>query len=80
MTGCSHAYRGDDPETRRRERRDLFSPAEPELREAVQQNDQRPIAGLDVVQVHIADFDVPLPKLDPDIGKHARGRHHYLQS
>ena len=42
--------RCDDPKTRSHERRDLPSPAEPELREAVQQKDQRPFAGLDVVQ------------------------------
>jgi len=58
----------DDPEARRRERLDLSPPPEPELREAVQQNDQRTIPGLDVVQRLIADFGVPLAKLDPRSG------------
>jgi hypothetical protein len=34
----------------------------------VQQNDYRPIAGFDVVQGHVADFRVTLPKLDPTSG------------
>ena len=63
----------DDPEARCRERRDLQSPAVPELREAVQQNDQRTCTGLDVMQVHIADFRVTLPKLDTDVREHAGG-------
>src|SRR5262249_49273724 len=36
-----------------------------ELREAVQQHDQRPVAGLDVVQRDVADVGVAVPKLDP---------------
>ena len=48
---------------------DLQPPTEPELREAVQQNDQRPIAGLDVMQALIADVGVSLAKLDP-AGRH----------
>jgi hypothetical protein len=44
----------------------------------VQQNDQRPIAGLDVMQARIADFGVTLPKLDPDIRKQAGGGHEDL--
>ena len=57
----------DDAEAGCRERRDLPPPAVPELREAVQQNDQRPVAGLDVVQPHVADIGVALPKLGPAV-------------
>jgi hypothetical protein len=53
----------DDAEARCRERRDLPPPAVPELREAVQENDQRPVAGLDVMQPHVPDVGVTLPKL-----------------
>jgi hypothetical protein len=42
---------------------DLQPPAEPELREAVQQDDKRPVAGLDVVQLHVADICEALAKL-----------------
>src|SRR6185295_11057473 len=52
----------DDSKARRRERCDLQPPAEPELREAVQQKDQRPIAGLDVMQPYVADLGVAVPK------------------
>ena len=69
---------GDHPKTRRHERLDLQPPTEPELREAVQQNDQRPVTGLDVMQPHIADFGVTLPKLDPDVREHAGGGHEDL--
>ena len=69
---------GDDPETRRRQRLDLSAPTEPELREAVQQNDQRPFAGLDVMQVHVADLGVTLPQLDPDVREQAGGGHEDL--
>src|SRR5436190_15181804 len=34
---------GDDSKAGRRERRDLSAPTEPELREAVQQKDERPL-------------------------------------
>jgi hypothetical protein len=52
----------DHTETGRRERRDLQPPAVPELREAVQQDDQRPVAGLDVVELHVvSDVGVALP-------------------
>jgi hypothetical protein len=44
----------------------------------MQQNDQRPIAGLDVVQVHVADLGVTLPKLDPHVREQARGGHEDL--
>jgi SAM-dependent methyltransferase len=47
--------RGDDPEAGLRQRRDLPPPRVPELREAVEQDDERPGPGLDVVQVHAAD-------------------------
>jgi hypothetical protein len=33
----------------------------------MQQNDQRPVTGLDVMQGLIADLGVTLPKLDPDV-------------
>ena len=57
----------DDAESRRRERLDLQPPAVPELGEAVQQNDQRPLAGLDVMQSDIADLGVTLTNAaDPD--------------
>ena len=42
------------------ERFDLEPPAVPELREAVQQEDERPLSGLDVVQLHVADVGVAL--------------------
>ena len=62
----------DHPKARRRERLDLQPPTEPELREAVQQDDQRPLAGLDVVQVHVADVGVALAKLDPVVRHQVR--------
>jgi hypothetical protein len=46
-----------------------------ELREAVQQDEQRPFAGLDVVQALIADVGIPLAKLGPNVRQHAGGRH-----
>ncbi len=55
--------RCDDPESSRRERLDLPAPPVPELGETVQQDDQRPLAGLDVVQSLVADLGVPLVKL-----------------
>src|SRR5262245_10396353 len=55
----------DDAKARVREWLDLQSPAEPELREAVQQNDQRPFTHLDVMQAHIADVGRALTKLCP---------------
>jgi len=60
--------RDDDAETRRRERRDLQPPPEPELREAVQQNDQRPVTGLDVVKGLITDPGVPPRSSIPSCG------------
>jgi hypothetical protein len=44
----------------------------------VQQHDQRPIAGLDVVQLHVADLGVTLPKLGPDVREQAGGGHEDL--
>jgi hypothetical protein len=44
----------------------------------VQQNDQRPFAGLDVMQADIADLGVAFLKLDPDVRKHA-GSHEDLR-
>src|SRR5262245_28482620 len=55
----------DDAKARVCEWLDLQPPAEPELREAVQQNDQRPFAHLDVVQAHVAEVGVALTKLCP---------------
>src|SRR3954468_18149891 len=67
---------GDDSKTRRRERLDLPPPTEPELREAVKQDDQRPLTGLDVVQLDVvADFGVTLTKLGPDVGEQGGGSH-----
>jgi hypothetical protein len=45
----------------------------------MQQNNQRSVTGLDVMQVHIADFGVTLPKLDPDVREHAGGSHEDLR-
>jgi hypothetical protein len=70
---------GDDPKTRPRERRNLSPPTEPELREAVQQNDQRPVTSLDVMQGLIADLGITLPKLDPDVREQARRAHEDLR-
>lgn len=50
----------DHAETGRRERRDLQPPSVPELREAMQQDDQRPVAGLHVVERRVADLGVAL--------------------
>ena len=63
----------DDAEARCRERRDLQPPAVPELREAVQQDDQRPVAGLDVMQPHVPDLGVALPKFGPAV-RHKPGQ------
>ena len=65
----------DHPETGRRERRDLQPPAVPELREAVQQDDQRSVAGLDVMEPHlVADLGVALTKFGSVVEHHADGR------
>jgi hypothetical protein len=45
----------------------------------VQQNDQRPLAGLDVMQALIAYLGVTLPKLNPDVRERAGGGHDDLQ-
>ena len=63
----------DDPKTRRHQRRDLQPPTEPELGEAMQQNDQRPLTGLDVMQALIADLGIALPQLDTDVRERAAG-------
>ena len=64
----------DDAEARLHERFDLPPPAVPELREAVQQDDQRPVAGLDVVQHHVvADLGVPVAKTGAGNGLRCRG-------
>jgi hypothetical protein len=48
-----------DPKARLRERRDLKPPAEPELRKAVEENDEGALAGFDVVQLDaVADLRV----------------------
>jgi hypothetical protein len=44
----------------------------------VQQNNQRALTGLDVMQAHIADFSVTLPKLDPDVRKRSSGHEDLL--
>jgi len=41
-------------------RLNLLPPSVPELRETVQQDYQRPLAGLDIVQPHVADLGVAL--------------------
>src|SRR5438034_2486713 len=64
---------GDHPKTRSSERLDLSPPTEPELREAVQQNDQRPLTGLDVMQALIADLGIAVAKFDPDVRERAGG-------
>jgi hypothetical protein len=69
---------GDDPKTGRRKRRDLQPPTEPELREAVQQNDQRAVTSLDVMQALTANLGVTLPKLDPNVREHAGSGHEDL--
>ena len=63
----------DDAEARLDERCDLLPPAVPELREAVQQEDQWPVAGLDVVQLHVADLGVALAKAGADVDRRAGG-------
>src|SRR5260370_2430146 len=55
----------DDAKARVREWLDLQPPAEPELREAVQQNDQRPFTHLEVMQADVADVGVALTKFCP---------------
>jgi hypothetical protein len=55
----------DDAKARRRQRRDLQPPAIPELRETMQQNDQRPVAGLDVMQPHLPHLGIALPNFGP---------------
>jgi hypothetical protein len=69
----------DDAEARLHERGDLLPPAVPELREAVQQNNEWPVAGLDVVQHHVADLGVALAKVGGD-GIECRGGHDCLLS
>src|SRR4029077_15516844 len=51
----------DAAEPRRRERLDLAPPAVPELGEAVQQDDQRSVTCLDVMQPLVADLGVAFP-------------------
>src|SRR4051794_25223782 len=66
--------RRDDPKARRGERRDLSPPAVPELGEAVQQDDQRPVTSLDVMQPHVAHLGVALLELSRVVEHHAVGR------
>jgi hypothetical protein len=76
----------DDAEARLHEWCDLPAPAVPELREAVQQDDQRPVAGLDVVHAHVADLGVALAKAAACVDRRAgegvwcRGGHENLLS
>src|SRR5262245_55635479 len=67
-----------DAKTGLRKGLDLQPPAKPALREAMLQNDQRPIAGLDVVQAHVSDLGVALLKLDPDVRQLSRLSHQAL--
>ena len=62
---------GDHPKARRRERLDLQPPTEPELGEPVQQDEQRTIAGLDVVQGLIAHVGEALADLDRTVRQKA---------
>src|SRR4029077_19986640 len=50
---------------------DLQPPTEPELREAVEKNDQRPLTRLHVMQALIIDLGIAFPKFDPDVRKGA---------
>ena len=45
----------------------------------MQQNDQRPVTGLDLMQVRIADLGITLPKLGPDVREQAGGGHEDLR-
>jgi hypothetical protein len=55
------------------------APVGPEIylrsHEPVDPTPRAPIAGLDVMQAHIADLGVTLPKLDPDVREQTRGGH-----
>ena len=53
------------PESRRRERFDLLPPPVPELGEAVQQDNQRPVTSLDVVQSLVAYIGIAFAKFPP---------------
>jgi hypothetical protein len=53
----------DNAEARGRKRRDLPPPAIPELREAVEQNEQRTVAGLNVMQPYVPGLSVAFPNL-----------------
>ena len=65
----------DHAETGCRQRRDLQPPAVPELREAVQQDDQGPVASLDVMEPHlVAELGVALPKFGGVVAHRADGR------
>jgi hypothetical protein len=46
----------------------------------VQQNDQWPVAGLDVMQALIADLGITLPKLGPHVREQAGGGHEHLRA
>src|SRR5262245_14033479 len=58
----------DNPKSCCRERLDLQPPAVPELRETMQQNDQRTVAGLYVMQPLVADFGVTLTNVTAQNG------------
>jgi hypothetical protein len=60
----------DDAESRRRERFNLLPPAVPELGEPVQQEDQRSIARLDVMQSYVADLGVAITKFAWFVQRH----------
>lgn len=57
--------RGDHPEAGLNQRRDLVPPLVPELREAVQQQHERSLARLDVVEMHVAEIGVAVRQLYP---------------
>jgi hypothetical protein len=63
----------DDAEARLDERRDLLPPAVPELREAVEQDDERAVAGLDVVQRRVAHVGVALAEARGGVDRRAGG-------
>src|SRR4029078_11970693 len=64
----------DDAEAPPHDRCDLLPPAVPELREAVQQDDQWSVAGLDVADVDVVDPCIALAKCDGDVYRRAGGR------
>ena len=59
------------------ELRELVFPFVPELRKPVQENDEWPLAGGDIVQPHAIDLDVAIPELRISIpSRRCRSTHH----